>query len=249
MNDVTLRELKIVVEQAVRPVRATTFRKRKMREELLAHLASIFEEEVERLDDEQAALEQAKRRFGDPRALVGELQGTVPRFDRFCSMYEKVWRFEPGESWLHFAGKQFLFFWIPYVLLSPLVALPILLCGKPADYGVACHALFVTCIATMALMLPIIILSYEMGRSLYGKKPERSLRRAVILGAMCLPSLPLFAFLTYGLLTWDFWASLQHAGFACYFAPLGPAVIVGMSRMQLEERRYEEEWASLEIDS
>ena len=45
MNDVILRELKIVVERAVRPVRATIARKRRMREELLAHLMAIFEEE------------------------------------------------------------------------------------------------------------------------------------------------------------------------------------------------------------
>ena len=38
MNDVTLKELKIVVEQAVRPVRATMARKRRIREELLIHL-------------------------------------------------------------------------------------------------------------------------------------------------------------------------------------------------------------------
>ena len=46
MNDEILKELKIVVEQAVRPVRATMARKRQMREELLAHLTAIFEEEV-----------------------------------------------------------------------------------------------------------------------------------------------------------------------------------------------------------
>ena len=40
MNEVTLKELKIVVERAVRPVRATLARKRKMREELLAHLTA-----------------------------------------------------------------------------------------------------------------------------------------------------------------------------------------------------------------
>ncbi len=52
MDDVILQELKRVVEQAVRPVRATMARKRRMREELLAHLTAIFEEEAGKLGDE-----------------------------------------------------------------------------------------------------------------------------------------------------------------------------------------------------
>ena len=44
MNESTLTRLKIVVERAVRPVRASTARKRKMREELLAHVVGVFEE-------------------------------------------------------------------------------------------------------------------------------------------------------------------------------------------------------------
>ena len=79
MNDVSLKELKIVVERAVRPVRATMARKRRMREELLAHLTAIFEEESAKLADERAALDQAKQRFGDPRELTGQLQETVSR--------------------------------------------------------------------------------------------------------------------------------------------------------------------------
>ena len=80
MNDVTLKDLKIVVERAVRPVRATLARKRRMREELLAHLVSIFEEEAENLGDDRAALLAAKKRFGDPKELTGQLQETVSRW-------------------------------------------------------------------------------------------------------------------------------------------------------------------------
>jgi hypothetical protein len=70
MNETSLKELKIVVERAVRPVRATTKRKRKMREELLAHLVSIFQEEVDSLGDEQVALQRVRERFGDPEELT-----------------------------------------------------------------------------------------------------------------------------------------------------------------------------------
>ena len=43
MNESTLTQLKIVVERAVRPVRASFARKRKVREELLAHVSGVFE--------------------------------------------------------------------------------------------------------------------------------------------------------------------------------------------------------------
>src|SRR5262249_59473224 len=64
MNESTLTQLKIIVERAVRPVRATTSRKRKMREELLAHVTAVFEEEAT-LHEESVALARMAVRFGD----------------------------------------------------------------------------------------------------------------------------------------------------------------------------------------
>ena len=72
MNDSTLTQLKILVERAVRPVRASSSRKRKMREELLAHVTSVFEEEVARLANEQTALEGTAQRFGNPAIMDPE---------------------------------------------------------------------------------------------------------------------------------------------------------------------------------
>ena len=123
MDDVILQELKRTVEQAVRPVRATMARKRRMREELLAHLVAIFEEEAGKLGDEQAALEQAKLRFGDPRELTGQLQQAVPWWDRFRSILENM-GCQPDESAWHLAGKHFLLVllicivWVPTWLLA-----------------------------------------------------------------------------------------------------------------------------------
>ena len=82
MNDTVLTELKAIVERAVRPVQATMARKRKMGEELLAHLVSIFEEEARR-GDGQTAIERARERFGDPERLSGQLQESVPYWDRY----------------------------------------------------------------------------------------------------------------------------------------------------------------------
>ena len=119
MNDVILRELKTVVERAVRPVRATMTRKRRMREELLAHLTAIFEEEAERLGNEQAALEQAKERFGDPGELTTQLQQAVPRLCRCRSILENM-GYRPSEPAWHLAARHFLVMLLIYSLWLPM---------------------------------------------------------------------------------------------------------------------------------
>jgi len=118
MNDATLTELKVVVERAVRPVRATMARKHRMREELLAHLVATFEEEAKHRADEQAALEQAKRRFGDPRGLTTQLQQAVPRWDRYRSILENM-GYRTTESAWHLAGKHFVVLLLIYLLWVP----------------------------------------------------------------------------------------------------------------------------------
>jgi hypothetical protein len=74
MNESTLRQLKILVERAVRTVRASLSCKRKIREDLLAHVTTVFEEEIARLGDEKAALERTAQRFGNPTELTWQLQ-------------------------------------------------------------------------------------------------------------------------------------------------------------------------------
>src|SRR6185312_9918372 len=54
----------------------------RMREELLAHLTAIYEEELARLEDETAARAEAIQRFGDPETLTLELQQSVEWRDR-----------------------------------------------------------------------------------------------------------------------------------------------------------------------
>lgn len=118
MNNATLTELKVVVERAVRPVRAMMARKHRMREELLAHLVAIFEEEVQRLGNEEAALDVAKGRFGDPRELTAQLQQAVPRWDRYRSILESM-GVGPNESAWHLAAKHFVVMLLFYLLWLP----------------------------------------------------------------------------------------------------------------------------------
>jgi hypothetical protein len=90
MNESTLTQLKIIVERAVRPVQASVFCKRKMREELLAHVSAVFEEEAEKLGEERAALERTALRFGSPVELAGQLQESVSASDVILRLFESA---------------------------------------------------------------------------------------------------------------------------------------------------------------
>jgi hypothetical protein len=63
-----------IVEKAVRPVRATIHAKRRMREELLAHLTTIYDAEIAAGRGPMEAVRATAERFGDPEELARELQ-------------------------------------------------------------------------------------------------------------------------------------------------------------------------------
>jgi hypothetical protein len=72
-----MQELMVHVERIVRPVRAFQSRKLRMRRELLGHLQAALDEERGHGADEPTAIEQAKRRLGDPSDVTRELQKSV----------------------------------------------------------------------------------------------------------------------------------------------------------------------------
>ncbi len=246
MNEIAERELKIVVERTVRPVRATMVRKRKMREELLAHLTAIFEEEAETLGDEQAAFDQAKRRFGDSRELSVELQGPVSRWGQVGSIVEK-YSFQSGESVLHLATASVL--WMCLMAVAGLLAaVPVsVLRGKSADFGMLAHVSLVTSVVMAAFTFLFLFLSERIARSLCGEESERSLSKVVLYCLASLTVFPALASVTYLAMSLDLAASLAHLRFACYFAPTTPLIFLLMGRLMIEEIRYKQQWASLEI--
>jgi len=87
-----------LVERIVRPVRAGTARKRKMRDELLSHLLAIYDQELTRLDDPAAAWREAAIRFGDPAELTRELESSLPRSARREYYYERWFGWRAPES-------------------------------------------------------------------------------------------------------------------------------------------------------
>ena len=82
MNDAVLNDLTAHVIQAIGTLPASAAHRQQMQEELLAHLLDIYDEELERLQDERAAADRAKQRFGRPDDLRSELEIAVPWVER-----------------------------------------------------------------------------------------------------------------------------------------------------------------------
>jgi hypothetical protein len=119
MNESTQAPLRMVVERVVRPVRASMSCKLKMREELLAHLSAVFEEEAARLVDEQAAMERTAQRFGNPAELTGQLQMSVPGSD-FLQRWLEGMALRTDESMLRRAVRfAVVMFFVCAVYLLP----------------------------------------------------------------------------------------------------------------------------------
>jgi ATP-dependent Clp protease ATP-binding subunit ClpC len=248
MNDDVHTRLKVLVERAVRPVRASVARKRQMREEMLAHLTAIYEEEIETHGDERIAFERAKLRYGDPGRLSQELQSSVPRWSAVQGFLQRM-RLEPGESSLHFAAKIAL----ATVLVNPIAVvgtLPIaLLTGK--WQGFASLFLFevvsVTAAISAVFWFLLLLVGSKISRALYGSDSERSVRTGIY---YCLASVLLFPMLVT-LIYGGFWLPAPNSALllACAIAPATPVLLVLMARVIADEVRPDEEWARLDIDT
>src|SRR5262249_33308899 len=136
-----MKELMVPVERAVRPVHANPARKRRMRQELLAHLTAIFEEERAHGSDEQLALAQALRRFGNPADLVRDLQASVPFLERWEGQMLSQFLPRPGERRLRHALRLAALvaaFVLGALLLFPLVRVAAGDDWSHARVGLAC---------------------------------------------------------------------------------------------------------------
>ncbi|WP_020470407.1 hypothetical protein [Zavarzinella formosa] len=122
MNDTTRIQLKTIVERAVRPVRASSSRKQKMREELLAHVSGVYEEESAKPGGDQAALERTALRFGNPAEVTNQLEESVPVGDGLL----QFWEGRPGESkW----RGAFRFIWVGAAVCLALLGIALFAAG------------------------------------------------------------------------------------------------------------------------
>jgi hypothetical protein len=247
MTDVTLKELKTVVERAVRPVRASICRKGRMREELLTHLVSIFEKEAERAGDEQAALVEAKERFGDPKELTSELQESVPREDQLRRFLGSLLSHQEGEPLLRRVARLRLLIVVSYAAMLLIVSPIVLILGTMADFGVAAYLLFVIAVATSLAALIFGRLVQGMSLALFREAPSRSLCRALVYALISVVVTPLFGFVLSWAIGGNMGTSYAECRSSAYVALLSPILLVIGARLIAKRTCFHEEWASLEI--
>jgi hypothetical protein len=178
MNDATLTGLKVLVERAVRPVRASFARKNRMRQELLAHVGDVFDEEVARDKDEPAALERTARRFGDPAELTGSLQASVPTSDALERFVDWLW-YRPGEATVWRALRHGLLVTLGAVLLLGqfLWAVWVRLGGWPPETLVPLTGV-VACVFCFGFT--VTFLGEGMRRALYGPTGPSWVRASLV---------------------------------------------------------------------
>ena len=155
-----MNEFMIHVERIVRPIQAMDDRKDRMREELLAHLETSFEQERAKQTDESLARQRAIASLGDPVQLRNELQDSVSRMERFKARIERLFNWHaPEPAWRYTlrAGASMGFI---LVLFLPLVVGLLWAFGPQA---------IITALRLMALMAVLISVNVFALGSLYFK--------------------------------------------------------------------------------
>jgi hypothetical protein len=114
MSETVLDDLTDYVTQAIQSLPASRARRQQMQEELLAHMLDIYDEELQRLQDDRAAVNAAKQRFGRADNLRRELTTAVPWVERLillmCGKGSIMWR------WLWIVGLLAVFVGMGFVL-------------------------------------------------------------------------------------------------------------------------------------
>jgi hypothetical protein len=249
MNESTLSQLKIIVERAVRPVRASTGRKRKMREELLAHVLGVFEEESVMFGDEQTAVERTALRFGSPADVTSQLQESIPARDAV----RRYWEGRPGEPAWRTAIRSA---WVSGTF-ALLVAVFVLAPSTVRSFGGwSREALILSLCAVVtvpAWLSGTVFLTSFMEKAVYGPAGRSWLKVAILVAGSWL--LILLWFAAWSLPIWSAergsWNRNAIAMAAFLLTPLHVSALVQSSllaRQYREERKYHEEWGGLPIE-
>lgn len=158
-----------VVERAVRPVRASTTWKRKTREELLAHLTTIYDEEQSRRHDPVIAMQAAAERFGNPAELSRELESALPASERCGYFFERIFGWRAPESAARYMLRQatlsFALIWALCLLIA--IGTLSLAPGGRDKWQLDRTALGVLLITPVAQFL-LGLLYYKLRDALYG---------------------------------------------------------------------------------
>jgi hypothetical protein len=245
MNESTLTQLKIVVERAVRPVQASAARKRKMREELLAHVGGVFEEEA-KLGDEQAALARTQERFGQAAELTGQLQASVPPSDRVDRFAENLFG-GSGESVLRLAARCAAVFGVLTSVMLGIMILIHILRGQGGEWLTVARVpslLAPLWAAFISFCGPLLI--HGMWQALYGPAGRSWLRAGLVAVAAWL-LVPVSSFALCLAVMADIQKSLWEVVPLLPYGVVAPLALVAVAYLVKSEFRDDREWARLDI--
>jgi len=246
MNESTLTQLKIVVERAVRPVVASAARKRKMREELLAHVVGVFEEEA-KLEDVPAALARTQERFGQTADLAGTLQASVPPSDRVERLAENLFG-GSGESVLRLAARFAAAFGLLVAVLLGITIFIDVLRGRGSEWlTVARVPSLLAPLWTVFITFGGTLLTYGMGRALFGPAGRSWLRASLVAVAAWL-LVPVSTFPLYLAVMAEIQKSLWEVVPLLPYGVVAPVALVAVTYLVNSEFRHDREWASLQIE-
>jgi Clp amino terminal domain, pathogenicity island component len=239
-----------IVERAVRPVRAGVPCKRRMREELVAHLAAIYEQELLRFDDPSAAMEEAARRFGDPAGLARELEAALPYHERLSHLVERWFAWRAPETTIRFSlrlARQL--FYILAVVLGLVGGGITLLYGWIADVQAVWRVFAAILLIAPASQFVVGVLYYRMRDAMWGVFGRRkSLFHALLFDALiALVMMGSFAALV-GVATWD-WVKMNNSLPIFGTAGVAAAIIwLFLARLTGRSEIRDTIWAFLDID-
>jgi hypothetical protein len=223
-----------------------------MRQELLAHLTGLVEEEQARGGDERQALARALQRFGDPAGLSRDLQASVPRLERWLS---QLFFRGPGERELRYGARiAALSAATVFVGLNLLPLIGVAAGEKWSDVRVGLAELGVLA----GYVFLAVLLGHGVFRELAGRPGAASLLRAAgygvgtMLAGMALVAGSYVAQPENAL--WEF--ILRYPGnplalsagvwFACMPLAVALAAVL-LARVQRVMARGHADWASLEL--
>lgn len=243
-----LMQLKFV-ERIVRPVRCTTPRKRKMREELLAHLTAIYDEELSRHSDPDAAWRTAAERFGAPAGLTCELE-------RALSWSERVGYFV--ERWVGWRPPETANRWMARVAIQSAALFALMNVGAAAvmisNFGwsesvwIGMRPLLVVLMLLPVLLFVLGAAYFQMRNSVYGAFGSR--RSNFVAGGMAmLMGLSVFAALfAFVPLTYRGFAGRSDLIQICLTALATPLFALAIVRSVGRQEIRDALWACMDID-
>ena len=253
MNETALLKLKVIVERAVRPVKASFQWKNKTREELLAHISAVFEDELPLCTDETAALIRVEQRFGDPGELSRTLQESVPINDRFGYLIERLAAPRSGESLARQAGRYGTLSFVASSLICItflLIAFPFILrAGETIEYCI--YALTSACVSFGVMTFLANLFQDELGQSLSGKSGWPLFKQRLLWAGyyVLVPaSIPCVLFIAMSTIVPGHIITFWRLIAVVYVNTMIASISISIAKLLSIGNRYRERWSKLNID-